>query len=62
MAIVIPALACALSWHFFGSILIRYALTFPLCLGVAVFCIFGQLDDDEREILERVLFKIRAAF
>jgi O-antigen/teichoic acid export membrane protein len=62
MAIVIPALACALSWHFFGSIVVRYALAFPLCLGVAVFFIFIQLDHDEREILERVLFRIRAAF
>jgi len=62
MAIVVPALACGMSWHFFGSIVIRYALAFPLSLSVAVFSIFIQLDNDERKILERLLFRIRAAF
>jgi len=62
MAIVVPALACALSWHFFGSIVIRYGLAFPLCFGVAVFFILIQLENEEREILQRGLLRIRAAF
>jgi O-antigen/teichoic acid export membrane protein len=62
MAIVIPALVCALSWHFLGSIVVRYVLVYPLCLTVAVLFIFIQLDAEESEILVRVLFRIRAAF
>jgi len=62
MAIVIPALVCVLSWHFVRSIVFRYAVAFPLCLGIAVYFIFIQLDIEERRILERLLYGVQAAF
>ena len=58
-ALLVPTAVCLVAWHFTRSFMVRYFF-FAACIGLALVLMFRQIDEEERQLLERFWTGIRA--